>query len=689
MNRHPILRATLRTSMLAAVTLGFALVASAQVNAPGSREERETDARALSAERAEKPATPADQALLNTQLQALIDAYERGDVAFFQAKLDPGMPGYSRVLDALRRDAVAQTRPRLTFTDRTWSIGANVAMLQARFEKRYFDARTLAPDLIAGRVVLLLARQGNLWRVSAVTGDNPFEARNPAPCSTGAIRLISSGDGANDPLIVEVDDSDLAGVPTILVDLVTARGDRETLTLNALTPDGRYRGQIRVNRLVDTASSIAGNGQVELMGDTAVTARYADQCTATSRAAQVVTATVIRRDPGTLGTLACRAGGSFTFASLAAASTTAATSMPLTIELYDPDLAGQSTVNVTVRTGNGDSETVPLQSVSNQGRFLRASIPAIARPGLSAAPGNGTLELNGPTTISAEYTDVRSGVVGRTQLVSGDCLTLASGYQLAQLSCTANATLVDLTPAGTPRLMPATLSVVDSDLAITNPAFINATLRNSNGDSEVVRLDYQSSGRYVANTVRMNQGTVIANNGQLDFPSTGSISMEYLDTTIASGGSQAVNQSCGNVTAGVAPAVLATMTFSIAGIGPGVPPATAFVSAPVNATCSILINDPEQVTPSVNVTLTAVRNVGGQTDTETLTIPRVSPGVYQRTSCQFDPFIYAGVPGFLPVPGNGIINLGGGATTVTVTYTDTTTPSGFPQNVSRTVAVTN
>lgn len=684
MNTTHSLRAALATVVLSLIN-----VATAQVNTPGSRDERETDARALSAERAEKPATPADQALLNTQLQALIDAYERGDVAFFQAKLDPGMPGYSRVLDALRRDAVSQTRPRLTFTDRTWSIGANVAMLQARFEKRYFDARTLAPELIAGRVVLLLARQGNLWRVSAVTGDNPFEARNPAPCSTGVIRLVSAGDGASDPLIVEVDDADLAGAASILVDVVTARGDRETLSLNALSPDGRYRGQIRVNRLLESGVSVAGNNLIELIGDTAVTARYADQCSAPARAQQVVTATVIRRDPGTLGQLACRAGGNFTFASLAAASTTAATTMPLTIELYDPDLAGQATVNVTVRTGNGDSETVQLQSVSNQGRFLRASLPVIARPGLAAVPGNGTLELNGPTSISAEYSDARSGVVGRTQLVSADCATVASGYQLAQLSCTASATLVDLTPAGTPRQMPATITVVDPDLAIANPAFVNVTMRNSNGDSEVIRLDAQGTGRYGTTTLRLNQGPVSSNNGQLDFPGIGSITAEYTDSTIALGGSQNITQSCGNVTAGVAPAVLATMSFSISGVGPGVPPATAFVSAPVNGVCSIIINDPEQVTPSVNVTLTAVRNAGGQTDTETLSIPRVSPGVYQRTSCQFDPFIYAGVPGFLPVPGNGIINLGGGATTVTVTYTDTTTPSGFPQNVSRSVVVNN
>ena len=147
----------------------------AQVTVPGSKEERETDAKSLTAKTSEKPATPADRALVEAQLQALVDAYERGDIGFFQAKIDPSMPGYSRVLDSMRRDATAQTRPRLLFTDQTWSIGPNVAMLQARFQKRYFDSRNLNPELVEGRLVMLLSRDGDLWRLSAITGDNPFE----------------------------------------------------------------------------------------------------------------------------------------------------------------------------------------------------------------------------------------------------------------------------------------------------------------------------------------------------------------------------------------------------------------------------------------------------------------------------------------------------------------------------------
>jgi hypothetical protein len=38
---------------------------------------------------------------------------------------------------------------------------------------------------------------------------------------------------------------------------------------------------------------------------------------------------------------------------------------------------------------------------------------------------------------------------------------------------------------------------------------------------------------------------------------------------------------------------------------------------------------------------------------------------------------------------NTTINLGGGATTITVTYTDTTTPSGGAQQVSRSTTVSN
>ncbi len=676
---------------VAAACCAIALVTSqivfAQVSKPGSKEERETDAKALSATTSEKPATPADKILLEAQLQALIDAYERSDVGFFQAKIDPSMPGYSRVLDAMRRDATSQTRPRLLFTDQTWSIGANVAMLQARFQKRFFDARNLNPELVEGRVVMLLSRDGDLWRISAVTGDNPFESRVIAPCGTGAIRLLSPVNANAEPFFVEVDDADLAGVPSIQADVITSRGDREVVTLTALSPDGKFRGRINAQRLSAQGVSVPGDGQVQLIGDITVTARYADQCIAITRAQQIVSASDTRRDPGVLGQLSCRLGGNTTFVSLAQASANAPTNAAITVELVDPDLAGLPSINVTLRSG-ADSETLTLGAIGNLGRFLLTSVPTRAAASLSPIPNNNVLEINGPVSVAVDYNDARSGVVGVTQRVSAECGGVSSGYQLAQLSCSVNTTLSELANFVTqPRAVPAQISVFDPDLLLANPASITVTARNSLGDVESIRLDSQGAGRYVANSIAMTAGAPTPGDGNLGFNQPATISMSYADLTTASGSPQNLSETCGGVTRGF---TLATLAVDFPLINTGLP--YAFNSARQDAPCTISVVDPDRSSPSVNVAISATRASTGQIDTETFTLPQVAPGRYEISSCPVSGYVanpIAAAAVYAPVPGNGLINLGGGASTIRVVYVDNTAPNGGSQNVQRSVTVNN
>jgi hypothetical protein len=669
----------------------FTVIASftwAQVNVPGSKEERATDAKALSEKSSEKPATAADRALLETQLLALIDAYERGDVGFFQAKIDPAMPGYSRVLDAMRRDATAQTRPRLLFTDQTWSVGPNVALLQARFQKRYFNARDLNPELVEGRVVMLLSRDGDLWRISAITGDSPFESRALAPCSTGVIRLLSPANSNAEPFFIEVDDADLASVPSIQVDIVTDRGDRELFSLAALSPDGKFRGRINATRLSAQGVAVPGNNTVELIGDATVTARYADQCIATIRTQQIVMATDVRRDPGVLGQLACRVGGNTTFVSLASASANGPTSAPISIELVDPDLAGLPSIDVALRSAQGDLEIVTLGAVGSLGRFLATSVATRAGANVVAAARNGVLELSAPTAFTVEYIDQRPGAVGRTQNVLADCGGVSSGYQAAQLSCSANVTLNDLN-FDAPRAVPTQVSLVDPDLALSNPAFVNVTLRNSLGDSETLRLDPAGTGRYAASSVSMGRASAAPGNGYLGFPQSGSFTVEYTDATTSSGSPQNLSRSCGTVTSGF---TLATLEISFpADFGRSVPSLSIGNNA-IAGPCTIVLRDPDRSAPSVTVALSATNTRTGQIDSETLTLNQSSPGVYQRTSCQYEGFIYnpiAAAGNGAPIPGNGIINLGAGPATITVSHTDNTVPGGGSQVVSRSTTVTN
>jgi hypothetical protein len=289
-----------------------------------------------------------------------------------------------------------------------------------------------------------------------------------------------------------------------------------------------------------------------------------------------------------------------------------------------------------------------------------------------------------------EYLDQRPGAVGRTQTVNADCGGVASGYQTAQLSCSASTTLTDLANFVTqPRAVPAQISLVDPDLALSNPAFVNVTVRNSQGDSETIRLDLQGAGRYAANSLPMTRSAPTPGNGNLGFTQPASITVDYSDATTPAGSPQNVAQSCGNVTPGF---TLAQLTASFPTIDARAPSALSTGNAAIATSCNITLTDPDLSGAAVNVSLRAVNGQTGQVDTESLTLSRVSPGVYSRSTCQVEGFIYAPSNVALitnPIPNNGIINLGGGATTISVSFTDNTPPNGGSQVVSRSLTVNN
>ena len=109
-------------------------------------------------------------------------------------------------------------------------------MLQAHFEKRYFDARVLKPQLMAGKAVMLVTRAGEGSRLSTITGENPFVSGAALACLAGAIRVLSTGAADLAPLVVEVPDADLSGVNKIQNEVGTNRADREIVYRAAVNP---------------------------------------------------------------------------------------------------------------------------------------------------------------------------------------------------------------------------------------------------------------------------------------------------------------------------------------------------------------------------------------------------------------------------------------------------------------------
>lgn len=96
---------------------------------------------------------------------------------------------------------------------------------------------------------------------------------------------------------------------------------------------------------------------------------------------------------------------------------------------------------------------------------------------------------------------------------------------------------------------------------------------------------------------------------------------------------------------------------------------------PVSLPFNITLTDPDLVSASsVNVTLTTT-----QGESETVTLPKVSNGVFRVTSLPFTNSV--------PVTGSDSVDMTPACPSVTISYTDSTTPSGISQTVTKTVSV--
>lgn len=113
----------------------------------------------------------------------VLRAYESGDVATLQRRLDPSFIGYGSVIDAALRERQQQFQTRIFVLDRTMQCGPNVSVINFAWEKRYLAAVGLTPQLQTGRASLLIFGAGNEvsdnWRVTSISGASPFVA--PAP----------------------------------------------------------------------------------------------------------------------------------------------------------------------------------------------------------------------------------------------------------------------------------------------------------------------------------------------------------------------------------------------------------------------------------------------------------------------------------------------------------------------------
>lgn len=109
-------------------------------------------------------------------LQLLLSAYAKGDQKQIEALVDPTMIGYSRVVDPVRDAAVSQKQMRVSLSDTRTQISEDVVIIRTHWEKRFTSRVGRLAGQRSGDCTFVLRPDTAVWKLSALSGDNPFGA---------------------------------------------------------------------------------------------------------------------------------------------------------------------------------------------------------------------------------------------------------------------------------------------------------------------------------------------------------------------------------------------------------------------------------------------------------------------------------------------------------------------------------
>ncbi len=381
------------------------------------------------------PNSPAQQAL-----DALLRAYEQGNVGFFQQRLDPAMIGFSNFINDLMTMNNAQRQTRLQVLDRQMQCGPDVAVIDFAWEKYYLDNVSFRPNVTRGRGSVLISGLGGgisgQWRISGLVGDTPFKPS------------FSDGSVVANPSVISFS-STPSGCVTALPSLTAVAALGAPVTAfplasppflpNCLNPIGPLVVTCSVSvpgispSVSGVASASLANPSCSASAIGAPVATVGVPLSYTLTGSQTISAapgsTVTVNLPVTLSATATAASppGQLAVASSASGTCTATivvpsstplaaptcTASPATlnasIEVRDADLTAP-VVQVQVQASNGDSENFNLPKIS-AGVYRLTSLP-ITRGTARVQQNSGRIELVGASpsavTLTIRYTDTKS-----------------------------------------------------------------------------------------------------------------------------------------------------------------------------------------------------------------------------------------------------------------------------------------
>lgn len=334
-------------------------------------------------------------------LDEFIQAYERGDIGFIQRRLDPAMIGYGPFLNGMMEDVNAQKQTRFLIQNRNAQCGSDLAVINFRWEKRYLDLVTFEPRLQTGQASVLTYLKAGEWRLSGISGDNPFASglnistslfvtpstasfaslpKTSTPSATSTFTGTASADilvGAN-------------GLPA------TCNPDNASVHCNL----GAFTGVGLSNTVSCSGASVAGVSFVAA-GSIPFTSTGPALATGVTVLVNVPVAGSTSGQNAS-GTVSCSVA--IDYPPGAPIFTVSPSTIGTQFKLVTPNRAGAGSVQIQASTSNGDTEQFTLTETS-PGIFTRSGFNIAGGP---VAPNSGAINITGPTTITFRYTDPKT-----------------------------------------------------------------------------------------------------------------------------------------------------------------------------------------------------------------------------------------------------------------------------------------
>jgi hypothetical protein len=225
---------------------------------------------------------------LEEAVREMIRAYETGNLALVESRIDPAMIGYQRFVEGLRRDINQMQQIRIQLTDTQVTVGPDVGVVRTRFEKRFVNATDFRPGLVSGQTQMLFHRRGDFWNVSGFSGDNLFAS------SSGSLAqaIVTPGTlfyGGSLTTTLQITEPDAVGQPALLVSVTTSSGDQETLAIPAVRP-GVFSRSITISALPATPGDGVVQEETRPIGNVVI--RYTDPTPGDNRPPVVMVQTI-------------------------------------------------------------------------------------------------------------------------------------------------------------------------------------------------------------------------------------------------------------------------------------------------------------------------------------------------------------------------------------------------------------